>query len=116
MIFSFIMRYSAVLWVVIEWDVFLHCHHSLAGHFDCGVSKSTACISTAECRWNPINSRELQAEMKRRNVSYEELVPCVPVGSTLPRVPCSLHDGKEIRSYSVSSPDFPALPPAAAGL
>lgn len=70
-------------------------------------------ILTAKCRWNPINSRELQAEMKRRNVSYEELIPCVPAGSILSRVPCSLHDGKEVPSYSVPSPDFPALPPAA---
>lgn len=50
-------------------------------------------------RWNPINSKFLQAELTEMDIDYEGLVHCAPspVASSK-RVPCSLHGNGEGKS------------------
>ena len=63
-------------------------------------------------RWNPINSKDLQAELKLLDGSFPGIAPGVPSPSK--HVPCSLHwreeqERKRLQLEAVGRPESPDL-------
>lgn len=77
-----------------------------------GSLPSTPPSSASPLRWNPINSKDLQAELKLLDGSFPGMAPGVPSPSK--HVPCSLHwreeqERKRLQLEAVGRPESPDL-------
>lgn len=68
--------------------------------------------AAAAHRWNPINSKDLQAELKLLDGSFPGMAPGVPSPSK--HLPCSLHwreeqERKRLQLAAVGRPESPDL-------